>query len=148
MIMTTETKRLVCGAGIVDTDIDLKENGRYINQYRTWRAMIRQAYGVNIKNRRVEGLTVCADWLYFSKYKAWFDFNKKERFYVSRDFKIPGNKHYSPETCIFVPYSWGRLLSLDVIDAKTIYEEMERCRTEYGHDKEFMKLVDEILSRY
>ncbi|PSU20128.1 hypothetical protein [Photobacterium kishitanii] len=144
--MTTEITRLICGAGIIDTDIELKENGRYINQYRTWRAMIRQAYGANIKNRRVEGLTVCDDWFYFSKYKAWFDANKKERFYVSRDLKIPGNKHYSPETCVFVPYAWGRLFPngrKELID-----KEMQRCRVEYADDKEFMRLVDSILDRY
>lgn len=148
MFMDNEKQRLICGVGINDTNIELKENGRYISQYRTWRSMLRQAYGVDIKNRRVGGLTICKEWFYFSKYKAWYDANKLDRFYVSRDIKIPGNKHYSPQRCIFVPYVWGRLLSRENVDLYALYEEMERCRTEYSDNKKLMKLVNDVLKRY
>ncbi|MEC6907389.1 hypothetical protein VXS04_06835 [Photobacterium piscicola] len=139
-------KRKICGVGIIDTDIDLKKNGRYINQYRTWRTMLRQAYGEGIKNRRVEGLTVCDDWFFFSNYKQWFDDNKKDRFYVSRDLKIPNNKHYSPETCVFVPYAWGRLFPNG--SKELIFKEMHHCRIEYKSNETLMLLVDLILERY
>ncbi|UKA12900.1 hypothetical protein [Photobacterium damselae] len=143
----TEHKRLVFGVGVIDTNIELKENGRYINQYRTWRSMIRQSYGENIKGRRIEGLKVCKEWHSFANFKAWYDANHKERFYMSRNLIDPDCKIYSPKTCVFVPYKWGRLFVRNAPDLTLIAEEFERCEKEYPENKELMALIRLIKIR-
>lgn len=52
--------------------------------------------------------TVCDDWLLFTNFKTYFDSNHKtdvdgKSFTLDKDILFVGNKHYSPETCVFVP---------------------------------------------
>ncbi|QAY37563.1 hypothetical protein ETN89_20125 (plasmid) [Photobacterium damselae subsp. damselae] len=145
--MMKNNKRLVFGAGVIDTDIELKENGRYINVYRTWRSMIRQSYGENIKGRRVDGLSVCKEWHFFSLFKDWYEKNHKEGFYMSRNILDPDNTLYSPETCVFIPYSWGKLFGRGELNRNAILEEFARCSAIYKNDNDLMDIIDKIIIR-
>lgn len=56
------------------------------------------------------GCTVCDEWLYFSKFKEWFDknyrFNLDEigvKLELDKDLIYKDNKIYSPDTCVFIP---------------------------------------------
>jgi len=69
--------------------------------YRTWHRMLvrRQNLGDRPCYRDV---TVCEEWKFFSAFKQWMqkkDWKGKE---LDKDIRIPGNKHYSPDACMFV----------------------------------------------
>lgn len=51
-------------------------------------------------------VTICDEWLSYSKFKEWFDNpanGYKEGYSLDKDILVKGNKIYSPETCCFVP---------------------------------------------
>lgn len=49
------------------------------------------------------GSAVCAPWLVFSNFRRWMVRQNWENRSLDKDLLIPGNKLYSPKTCIFIP---------------------------------------------
>lgn len=105
--------KLVCGIGINDYDGSIKIDGRAIKSYKIWMAMLGRCY--NIKDKKyhqygAKGVKVCDDWLYFSKFKKWFDENYRYdlieqgiKIALDKDLMSNNSKIYSPQTCIFLP---------------------------------------------
>lgn len=110
--------KLVCCVGINDADyvVQIKEtvgydaSGKRIQRH-TWRCpfysrwvhMLKRCYGTRSKNPSYEGCTVCEDWKYFSKFRAWMEKQEWEGKELDKDLLCPGNKVYTPKLCIFVP---------------------------------------------
>jgi hypothetical protein len=69
--------------------------------YRTWHNMLcrRQNLGDRPCYRDV---TVCEEWKFFSQFIAWMKTKDYEGKHLDKDILIPGNKHYSPDACLFV----------------------------------------------
>lgn len=101
-------KKLVQGVGINDATYATcpAVNGVRVTCqfYSIWSAMLRRAYSKNYKNRNptYEGVTVCEEWHRFSVFKAWMETQDWEGKQLDKDLLVPGNKIYSPDTCIFV----------------------------------------------
>lgn len=116
-INSTRNRKLVYGVGVNDSQysvsavIDGKKAMCPI--YSKWRHMLGRCYddGVQKKQPTYIGCTVCSDWLNFSSYLRWYDNNHIEGFDVDKDIKIKGNKHYSPNTCLFVSRGVNSLLT-------------------------------------
>lgn len=72
--------------------------------YQTWYNLLQRCYSeVYQKNKPTYiGCSVCEDWLTFSKFKAWMETQDWEGKQLDKDILFPGNKVYSPETCVFV----------------------------------------------
>lgn len=66
--------------------------------------MIARCYNVKHKESKPTyiGCTVCDEWLTFSNFKAWMESHNWENKHLDKDILVPGNKVYSPETCVFV----------------------------------------------
>ena len=89
-------KGIVCGVGV--NDATYKVSGCPF--YGRWINMMKRCYGP--LNPSYIGCSVCDEWLIFSNFKAWMekqDWAGKE---LDKDILVPGNKVYSPETCVFV----------------------------------------------
>lgn len=73
--------------------------------FRTWGAMVDRCYSpkYTAKNPSYQDCSVCNDWLSFSKFKAWMETQDWKGKQLDKDILVPGNKVYSPETCVFVP---------------------------------------------
>lgn len=110
-------KKLVRGFGINDADyvVQIKETvgysaeGKRIQKhtwvcpfYARWSHMINRCYGVRSKNPSYKGCTVCEEWRYFSKFRAWMEPQNWEGKELDKDLICPGNKVYAPELCTFV----------------------------------------------
>ena len=73
--------------------------------------MIRRCYNEGTKDKfpAYYGICkVCNQWLNMQIFSEWFEENKYEcgeRLHIDKDILYPGNKIYSPDTCIFVPQS-------------------------------------------
>lgn len=109
--------KLVQGWGINDADyvVDTKlPNGRRSRclYYIAWREMIRRVFDPKLHARcpTYIGTSVCDEWKYFMNFRSWMmaqDWRDKQ---LDKDIIVPGNKHYSPETCAFVDGSLNCLL--------------------------------------
>lgn len=75
-------------------------------EYIKWSSTIKRCYDTKwIEKYRPTYInaTICEEWLTFSNYKAFYDANYFDGAVLDKDILFPGNKHYSPDTCVFVP---------------------------------------------
>lgn len=84
-------------------------NGVNTVYYNTWNDMLRRCYyeGAKDKFPAYYGICkVCDQWLNLQNFGEWFQENKyecNERLHIDKDILYPGNKIYSPDTCLLVP---------------------------------------------
>jgi len=104
--------KLKYGVGIYD----LRSDPNYVIQkkingkvwrcpfYRKWQAMIRRCYAEEHLQYKpsYRDCSVCEEWQTFSNFMAWMKSQRWEGKCLDKDILIPGNKVYSPETCVFV----------------------------------------------
>ena len=108
----------ILGVGINDADYQtcitekvVDSTGRMRNKtvwicpiYSIWLNMIKRCYSEKSKRKgkTYVGCTVIEEWLLFSNFKAWVEQQNWEGKQLDKDILFPGNKIYSPETCVFV----------------------------------------------
>ena len=95
---------------------DVPEPKRTVACYQTWIEMLRRCYSPKFQERNPTyvGCTVDPNWLYLSNFKKWAeDNNYKKGLQLDKDILSPGNKHYSPETCLLVPNEINKLLTIN-----------------------------------
>ncbi|MCK4758725.1 MAG: hypothetical protein KAT69_01680 [Candidatus Aminicenantes bacterium] len=101
-------RSLICGVGINDADyITTKQiNGKIIRCpfYQKWRGMLTRCYDKKTKDRfpTYNGCSVVEEWLTFSNFKKWMESQNWQGKELDKDIIEPGNKIYSPKTCVFV----------------------------------------------
>lgn len=107
--------RLVFGVGVNDADYVVARNekvgGKSVQVwicpfYEVWRSMLQRCFSLKDKKKHpcYETATVCVEWIYFSNFRAWMVKQNWEGLYLDKDIlSSEGTKHYSPETCAFVP---------------------------------------------
>lgn len=101
---------VVCGIGLADVNYPVTKtfvmDGKFKKwkcpYYKKWSSILHRV----IRGRRLEtGITICDEWLYLSNFIKWVD-SQPNRDWINcepdKDILIIGNKHYSPETVIFV----------------------------------------------
>ena len=105
-------KGLVQGVGINDADYTVVRS--YCVEgitkkstcpfYRKWCDMLVRCYSKKEQKRNPNyiGCTVCDEWLTFSNFKKWMETQDWEGKQLDKDILIKGNKHYSPETSVFI----------------------------------------------
>lgn len=100
----------VFGIGYVgDGKYQTRVNGVNTIYYNTWHDMIHRCYNEGTKDKfpAYYGICkVCNQWLNMQIFSEWFEENKYEcgeRLHIDKDILYPGNKIYSPDTCILVP---------------------------------------------
>ena len=73
--------------------------------YQTWLDMIKRCYKPkdDMTAKTYKDITVCKEWYNYQNFAKWFDENYIEGFELDKDFKVLGNKVYSPTTCVFLP---------------------------------------------
>lgn len=110
--------RLVHGKGINDAEyavteyeelprIGVKRNRKLLwvcPYYIKWQSMLERCYNERHKNNRPTYIDcyVCDEWHLFSNFKSWMETQDWEGKHLDKDILLPGNKRYSPETCVFV----------------------------------------------
>lgn len=105
--MRVKNKR-VYGFGVNDADYVVSRivNGKQIQClfYRAWKSMIFRCYSPTYQKRfpTYVGCTVCEEWRTFMAFRAWMLLQDHEGKDLDKDVWVPGNKVYSPETCLFL----------------------------------------------
>lgn len=86
-----------------------KINNKRVCAYNIWHSMIRRCYEEScsdIYGAYYDICTVSSKWLCYQNFADWFESNKYEcegRLHLDKDILYPGNKIYSPDTCLLVP---------------------------------------------
>lgn len=72
--------------------------------YERWSNMLTRCYSKShlSKYPTYLGCSVCEQWLTFSNFKKWMEKQNWEGKHLDKDLLFPGNKLYSPDTCVFV----------------------------------------------
>lgn len=118
MIVRRKTK-LINGWGINDVDYYVTKRGnldikRKITwtcpYYEDWRQIILRCHSKKFKEKHpnYRDCTVCDDWKYFSNFIKWVDLQPNRDWQnceIDKDLLIEGNKHYSPDICVYIPTS-------------------------------------------
>ena len=114
-------RKLVHGIGVNDvsymTTISTKTIfGRKTSRcpfYQKWKAMLERCYSSMCHALRptYKECTVCDDWLTFSNFRSWMIKQKWEGMQLDKDIISPGNKIYSPESCVFITRDLNTLLN-------------------------------------
>lgn len=85
------------------------QNNKNSREYMCWKHMIERCYVEkhSDKHKSYFGIcSICKEWLNFQNFAQWYEENKydvDERLHLDKDILIPGNKLYSPNTCLLVP---------------------------------------------
>jgi hypothetical protein len=116
--MKHSNSKLVWGIGINDTNHNTTKeyvNGKRIRCpiYTQWKDMLRRCRSevFHQKYPTYIGCTVADEWIRFSDFLAWYQQESPQQGYqLDKDLLYPGNKVYSPNTCIFVPRHINLLL--------------------------------------
>lgn len=108
---------IICGVGINDSSKNNRQYAKNLSNgkwrliwecpfYRTWKCMIQRCYSekVLLKSPHYTGCTVSEEWKSFSKFKAWMIKQDYKGRALDKDLLSYGNRLYSKDTCIFVPY--------------------------------------------
>jgi len=110
--------KLVRGVGVNDADYVVQPVGPdgkrgMCPYYLVWVGMLKRAYSSNFfaKNPTYIGVTVCEEWHSFMAFRAWMMTQDWEGKQLDKDIIVPGNKVYSPATCVFVSSQINSLLT-------------------------------------
>lgn len=103
-----KNSKLVYGVGVNHADyvVNSMVNGKRVMCpfYSTWKHMLKRCYSEKYKEKKptYRDCVVCEEWKYFSNFKAWMETQDWQGKQLDKDLLFPGNKIYSPETCVFV----------------------------------------------
>lgn len=100
--------KIVFGVGYIGEGNNLtKIDGKISKIYLIWYEIIERCYGNKEKYPSYYGIsTVCEEWHCFHRFADWYENNKYEcegRLHIDKDILFPGNKLYSPNTCLLIP---------------------------------------------
>lgn len=76
--------------------------------YMAWASVVQRCHDPKFKEKQptYKECTIEQDWQYLSNFIKWVDSQPNRNWQnceVDKDFLIDGNKHYSPETVVFLP---------------------------------------------
>ena len=109
-------RKSIFGVGINDSDYITQPfigDSRIICPfYIKWKSMIERCYSKKalLKRPTYIGCTVAPEWHSFMSFRAWMIKQDWEGKQLDKDILVPGNKIYSPNTCLFVSQKINTLL--------------------------------------
>lgn len=111
--------KLVDGWGLNDADYIVKPMNADGTRssckiYSMWKDLIRRTKNEKHMNSMpyLMGNTIEDSWQRFSVFRLWVISQDWEGLQLDKDILMPGNKHYGPETCVFVPNYINSLFGL------------------------------------
>ena len=84
--------------------------------YTKWNNMIVRCFNdkYHAKQPTYESCTVCEEWLDFNNFLEWFEDPRngyRDGYQLDKDLFGGGSKHYSPQTCCFIPQTVNCLMT-------------------------------------
>lgn len=153
----------VYGVGVNDagyqTRRSKKKNGRRIILwscpfYTAWVNMLQRSYSPSrhARNPSYSGCSVSEEWHSFFAFRKWMTEQNWQGKHLDKDILYPGNKMYSPDTCVFVDSAVNKLLCdagairgewpIGVCWAKREQKFLSRCCNPENGKHEFLGYFD------
>ena len=84
--------------------------------YTKWNNMLVRCYNAKYHEKQptYETCTVCDEWLDFNNFVEWFEDPQngyRDGYQLDKDLLGGGRKHYSPETCCFIPQTINAMMT-------------------------------------
>ena len=105
------------GIGVNDADYITrpKVNGKvvYCPYFQVWKGIFTRCYNQKFlaKQPTYMGCSVDERWHSFMAFRYWMKQQEWDELHLDKDIIVPGNKIYSPETCVFVTKDVNSLLN-------------------------------------
>lgn len=165
--MSNKTKVLF-GWAINDSNknISLTKDGKLIWKcpyYSKWVEIIKRCKSVSWRKSRptYNEVTVCEDWKYLSNFIEWVD-NQPNKDWKNcepdKDILFKGNKHYSPETVVFVSNAVNKFITessasrgellIGVCFSKNKSKYVAQCRNFFTKKGEYLGVYDTELEAH
>ena len=115
---SVNSRRLVYGFGVNDADymtqVVIDGVRLRCKAYHAWSLMIERCYREQTLKSSPSyfDVVVCEEWRSFMSFRKWWVDNHVDGWQLDKDILVPGNKTYSPGTCIFVP-CWVNSMIVD-----------------------------------
>lgn len=108
-------KKLIYGVGYNSQKLQVRFGNKTHPYYETWRGVLRRCYDEAAKLRNPTYINATVEeylWDY-SNFYNWVDNleYREEGWQLDKDLLIKGNKHYSRDTCVFLPQNINKLLT-------------------------------------
>jgi len=111
-------RKLIHGVGVNDAPYNVyyvsQDGKRYqCPYYRTWVALLTRCFSEQSLTHRPTylGSTVESSWLLFSNFREWMIKQNWEGKALDKDILGKGQKHYGPNTCLFISKELNNLLT-------------------------------------
>ena len=113
-----------------------KIDGKVTKEYAAWCNMLKRCYDPVALTKRptYKDCSVCEEWLNFQVFADWLeDSNYTDGLNIDKDLLTPGNKIYSPDTCLLIPASLNNILTNVKSSNKSGYIGVcyEKCSCKY-----------------
>lgn len=123
--MARNKNKLVFGKGINDLNYEVTKyevidgKSRVVWEcpyYLDWQSILRRCFDPKFQERRptYKGCTIHPDWIYASKFVEWVDSQPNKDWrncQPDKDLLLDGNKHYSPDTVVYISKSLNCFLT-------------------------------------
>lgn len=158
-----DKNKLVYGIGISDADSQAykfcEETNRKVAVgpcpfYTKWMNMLTRCYSPNYHRKQPTyiGSSVDERWHRLSNFKSWMQTQDWEGKQLDKDILFPGNKIYSPETCVFVELKVNVFtternskrgeLPIGVSQSKGSTKYIAECRSVVSKGKKYLGAFD------
>ncbi len=110
-------------------------------EYQTWRDMLCRCYDPKSLEMHptYNDCTVAKEWHNFQTFSAWFTDNYIEGYQLDKDIKVPGNRVYGPDTCMFVTPAENTEAACAL---STVFASPEGVRVEVTNIRKFSRGKD------
>lgn len=159
----TTVKKLIHGVGVNDADykiskyelVDGKKKQTWVCPfYKKWQSMIERCYSksFHLKWPNYLACYTIPEWHYFMTFRAWMVEQDWAGKHLDKDLLYPGNKLYSPGTCIFVDHKVNCFIvegkvargsyPIGVCALKGTKKFMAQCHSVEDNEQKYLGLFD------
>lgn len=138
-------KRGMCGIGYSGMAVG---KGIYEKSYIKWKDMMQRCHdkGVHKKYKpEYADKCVCEEWQNYANFKLWYDEHhvSGNQIDLDKDILKPGNKEYSPETCVLIEHYINTIFERHASD--NIYENEDGKYFVGSNRKKVYETYDEVF---
>lgn len=102
--------------------------------YTAWHGMLTRCFSLKYQNKypTYVGCTIDPAWMNYSGFYSWAIENYREGLHLDKDILLSGNKHYSAETCVFIPHWLNTFVSNMKKKPRDLPMGVHRSRKKFG----------------
>lgn len=142
----THYKRGMCGIGY--SGMAVGTEGYHEKSYTKWKDMMQRCHDKEVHKKykpEYADKCVCEEWQNYANFKLWYDEHHVfgNRIDLDKDILKPGNKEYSPETCVLIEHYINTIFERHAQD--NIYENEDGKYFVGSNRKKVYETYDEVF---